>query len=71
MCRECDMHWLPRWGFRERQNKAPAHFSYSLIAFSQVNGKSVALSLLATGYGVHTTFRGRYVCVRKVVPVHL
>lgn len=58
-------------GLGEKENKAPAHSSHSLITFSHVNGKSVALSLLLSGYGGHTTCTGRCVCVRKVVPVYL
>lgn len=49
-------------GLGEKQNKAPAHSSHSLITFSRVNGKSVALSLLVSGYGGHTLAEGG-VCV--------
>lgn len=48
----------------EKQNKASAHSSHSLITFSWVNGKSVALSWLVCGYGGHRTCRGVCVCVR-------
>lgn len=51
-------------GLGEKQNKAPAHSSHSLITFSWVNGKSVALSLLVSGYGGHTLAEGG-VCVWK------
>lgn len=65
MCTGC------RAGGLGQKEKRSAHSSHSLITFSQVNGKSVALTLLVSGYGGHTACRGVCVCVCKVVPVHL
>lgn len=50
-------------GLGEKQNKGPAHSSHSLITFSQVSGKSVALSLLVSGYGGVTPLAEARVCV--------